>query len=175
MFMDKIIFTLGAILALFVLVWLLSNIDRPDRQAVGDEVMSTESDRTTPSLRDEDEPLVSVLHDTSWYWVETVYENDEVVRPQQLNIFQMNFSSTPGQVAVQTDCNNLLGTYTADEEGGISFSALSSTLMYCEGSQESLFAEMLEQASAYTLDNGQLVLSLGTENRVAVFEKVAAE
>ena len=111
------------------------------------------------------------LLDSSWKWRETVYLDAEDVRPERPEDFVITFE-TDGSVVALTDCNNMMGKYETDEEGGLRFSEMASTLMYCEGSQETEFSRMLSEVERFAIDEGDLVLFLSDGDGLFIFGPV---
>ncbi|NTV22530.1 MAG: META domain-containing protein [Candidatus Yonathbacteria bacterium] len=102
-------------------------------------------------------PATSLVGKT-WMWTHTTYADGHVVTPQALNRFGLTFG-TDGHVSIATDCNSMGGAYTV-RGSTMTFSEMISTLMYCEGSQESDFSAMLGQVVSFAIQNGELSLSL---------------
>jgi len=68
-----------------------------------------------------------------------------------------------------TDCNNMQGGYELTDKR-ISFAAMISTRMFCDGSQEQLFAGMLDNVSSYFFDSrGQFILELKYDSGSMIF------
>lgn len=101
-----------------------------------------------------------------WEWVNSV-DMGEYILPKTPGVFTLTFSD--GQVSVGTDCNNMGGTYTI-KGNALKFGPLMSTMMYCEGSQETLFSTMLGDVQSFTFTKkGALELQYG-EGGVATFQ-----
>ncbi len=99
------------------------------------------------------------LQSKTWTWERTIYNNDTVQMPEEAGAFTLRFSDDD-QVQVGTDCNNMRGGYIVTDNR-IEFGRMMSTRMYCEGSQEDLFAGMLENVTSYFIDDeGRLILEL---------------
>ncbi len=100
-----------------------------------------------------------------WEWVNSA-EMGEYVLPKTQGTFTLTFNSE--QVSVGTDCNNMGGTYTTNGNA-LTFGPMMSTLMYCEGSQETQFATMLGGVKSFAFTKkGTLELQYG-EGGVATF------
>ncbi len=103
-----------------------------------------------------------------WVWVSSSYENGKHTIPKSADVFVLTFN-TDGTFSATTDCNQAGGSYTADGEA-VSFSKIFSTKMYCEGSQETEFLQMLESVAGYSFTSkGELVLSLKYDSGTSVF------
>jgi len=100
---------------------------------------------------------VPSLIDKRWTWIRTVYADGRIVESKRPGTFGLMFGSD-GHVSVDTDCNTMGGTYMTSG-ASLTFSNIMSTLMYCEGSQESEFSAMLGNVSAFSLmSDGRLLL-----------------
>ena len=109
------------------------------------------------------------LQSKTWTWVTTIYNDDTVHTPNKTDAFTMTFTDE-GRVQITTDCNNMQGGYTVTENR-IEFSQMIATRMYCEGSQEDLFAKMLENVTSYFIDDsGRLILELKYDSGSVIFE-----
>jgi heat shock protein HslJ len=108
------------------------------------------------------------LPSKTWVWERTIYNDDTVHTPNEAEAFTLTFTED-GQVQVTTDCNNMRGGYTVTDNR-IEFSQMAATRMYCEGSQEQLFAGMLENVSSYFIDDdGRLILELKYDSGSMIF------
>jgi heat shock protein HslJ len=95
----------------------------------------------------------------TWTWVETVYNNDMIVRPLQKEAFTLTFAD--GRVQGATDCNHFSGAYTADDHKIQFDDKMAMTKMYCEGSQETEFVKMLLEVHSYLFTSkGELILEI---------------
>ncbi|QQR65364.1 META domain-containing protein [Candidatus Kaiserbacteria bacterium] len=100
-----------------------------------------------------------------WGWVDSV-EMGEYMVPTNAGAFTLTFSD--GKVSVGTDCNTMGGTYTTSGSK-LTFGPMMSTLMYCEGSQETMFGTMLSQVKSFAFTKkGTLEMQYG-EGGVATF------
>lgn len=82
-----------------------------------------------------------------WVWK----ENDK---------FTITFKKD-GTFSASTDCNGIGGEYTV-KGSAISFKDMMSTLMYCEGSKESYFRDILTQANSFKFTSkGELIIDTG--------------
>ena len=108
------------------------------------------------------------LQSKTWTWERTIYNNDTVETPNEAGAFTLNFTDE-GRVQVTTDCNNMQGGYTVTDNR-IEFGQMAATRMYCEGSQEDLFAGMLENVTSYFIDDkGRLILELKYDSGSMIF------
>lgn len=106
------------------------------------------------------------LRANTWIWVKTVSADGSVVTPKTQGVFLLDFSNG-GRVSGRTDCNGFGGEYSVDANGVISFGPFMSTLMYCEGSQESQYSQAVASAERYTISRaGELVLMMQDGGKV---------
>ncbi len=113
----------------------------------------------------------SSLTDSPWNWVSTGLSTNDTIAPKKAGSFSLTFTKD-GKVSGTTDCNSFGGTYTTDKENKISFGELASTQMFCEGSQESAFIDMISKTDRYTFTNeGNLVLLLMQDAGSVMFRK----
>lgn len=113
-----------------------------------------------------DEGLVTML----WQWEETIYNNDDVVVPNNDNAFIAQFDNQ-GVFASTTDCNNVMGTYEIVEPSSLRFGPLAATRKLCPGeNQEQEYTQMLTDITQYMIDEkGQLVLLLQYDSGSMIF------
>ncbi len=113
----------------------------------------------------EADPSVMTLSMKKWVWQGSV-EDGVAFTPKRADAFMLTFDAE--KVSATTDCNTMGGTYTATG-AELTLGPLSATKMYCEGSEEQVFAEMLSRVRAYTFTGkGELILSFG-EDGTATF------
>lgn len=116
----------------------------------------------------EADPARMTLFMKTWDWVSTRYSNDTTVVPKKQNAFTLTFNKD-GTFRATTDCNSMSGTYTVKDKN-ISFGDIATTLMYCEGSQESDFAKMLGAVQSYLFTSkGELVFDLKLDTGSFIF------
>jgi len=115
-----------------------------------------------PDFEGEANPSTMSLTMKTWEWVKVEYSDGEIIEPEK-DVFTLTFKED-GTFGATTDCNGIGGNYTATAST-VSFSEMMSTLMYCEGSQEAEFRDMLENTEAYSFTStGELVLDSGTSS-----------
>jgi len=108
------------------------------------------------------------LQSKTWTWERTIYSDGTAHTPNESGAFTLTFTDE-GQVQVTTDCNNMRGGYIVTDHR-IEFGRLASTRMYCEGSQENLFAGMLENVTSHFIDDeGRLILELKYDSGSMIF------
>ncbi len=112
----------------------------------------------------------------TWVWQETQMNNDEVITPNQADAFTLTFDTAAGRLSATTDCNSFSGNYVVNEDGSIAFGSFMMTRMYCEGSQENEFRNMVTESTHFMFtDAGDLVLLLKYDSGSVLFEKAATE
>jgi heat shock protein HslJ len=115
----------------------------------------------------EADPSRMTLEMKTWTWVHALYRDGRTVTPTQPGRFTLAFLN--GRFSATTDCNRMSGSYTTTKHT-IAFGQMASTKMYCEGSQESAFASLLESAQGYHFTSkGELILDLKFESGSATF------
>jgi len=98
------------------------------------------------------------LTSNKWTWVSAKDTDGTMITPAKPGIFTLTFTED-GQLNIGTDCNNMGAGYTA-KDGTLKLTEVMSTLMYCEGSEESKFSALLGKVDEYKFsDNGELILS----------------
>jgi heat shock protein HslJ len=104
----------------------------------------------------------------TWNWIQTQLNSDTTVSPNKPNLFSLTFNKD-GTFSAHTDCNSVGGKYLA-KDSKLIFSQMMSTLMYCDGSQESDYTKMLSEVSGFSFTSrGELLLDLGIENGTMFF------
>lgn len=117
-------------------------------------------------------PVGSVedILDTKWVWNESILPDGAEVIPKKTGAFHLVMASD-GTVSGATDCNSFSGSYKLGSDGILSFGALASTKMFCEGSQEVVFTTALSKITHYTFMGDVLVLVMGEGAGSMYFEK----
>lgn len=127
----------------------------------------------TPSVPKTDpEPAPApapTLAGKTWQWVEASYNDGRTVRPNRSDAFTLTFNPD-GSFGITTDCNGGGGTYAA-KGSTLTMSELMSTMMYCEGSQESEFQRLLLDTAGYHITgDGKLILDLKFDSGSVIFK-----
>lgn len=116
----------------------------------------------------EADPKKMSLGMKEWKWVSSQYESGKETLPKNPDAFVLTFKPD-GTFSASTDCNQAGGSYTTDGEK-ITFSKIFSTRMFCEGSQETDFLQMLETVAGYSFTSkGELILALKFDSGTSVF------
>lgn len=111
----------------------------------------------------------SVLKNNVWVWKKTEFTNGNVtVTPKMADKFTITFGDDD-RISGTTDCNGFFGSYTRGSDGIINFGALGSTMMYCDGSQESAFMNDVSEAARYTFDESGNLIFILKKNAGKVF------
>ncbi len=114
-------------------------------------------------------PASMTLIQQKWNWVNVTYNNGTVIIPKIANKFTLSFKNN-GTFSAATDCNGVGGEYTVTGST-ISLSKMMSTLMYCEGSQESDYSKALTAVSSYHFTSkGELVFDLKMDSGTMTFK-----
>lgn len=98
------------------------------------------------------------LVENSWQWVAFTnpVEEFEVESPES---YVITFNAD-GTLAIQADCNNVAGSYTADDSS-LTIEPGPTTLAACpEGSRGEQFVELLRGAAIYFFQEGNLYIDL---------------
>ncbi len=107
----------------------------------------------------EADPSRMTLTMKSWTWVRADYDDGRNIVPVRTDAFVLTFLDG-NRFSATTDCNTVGGMYTATERA-LTFSDLVSTKMFCEASQESDFAAILESVTGFTFTTrGEMVLEI---------------
>lgn len=125
----------------------------------------------TPKLPAGSTPAIdfSIISDTTWIWEKTMVSATSTITPQQAGKFTLTLKSDT-QVVGTTDCNSLNGMYMVGTDGVLTFGPMGMTKMFCEGSQEGVFVEMLSKVHGYEVaEDGMLSLILENNGGVMVF------
>lgn len=114
----------------------------------------------------EDDASWMTLSMKRWIWINVHYADGREVFPKKPNIFTLTFSNDH-TFSATTDCNSMIGNFEVANDA-ISFGPVAATKMFCENSQEMVFALILERAKKFHFTlNGELILEL--EGGSAVF------
>jgi heat shock protein HslJ len=116
----------------------------------------------------EADPNRMTLDMKSWNWINASYNDGTVITPKKQNVFSLIFSKE-NRFSAKTDCNSLGGAYAVNQKK-VAFSNIFSTKMYCEGSQEQLFTELLTDTQSYMFTSrGELVFELKGDKGTVTF------
>lgn len=132
------------------------------------DVESMQFGEVANNFEGEADPQRMTLDMKTWVWQKAEYNDDRTAAPSTPDVFTLAFSND-GSVAIRTDCNSAGGDYTA-EGGNITFTGIYATLMYCEGSQEAEFLELLgDTATFHFTSRGELVFGLKYDGGTVTF------
>ena len=113
----------------------------------------------------------STIQTKTWIWQKTVMNDGSVITPKKAGAFTLTLG-VDGKATGKTDCNSFFATYKIGTDGVITFSGIGSTLMYCEGAQESVFTSQIAKANQYIVDpSGNLVLMLPYDSGSILFRQ----
>jgi heat shock protein HslJ len=109
------------------------------------------------------------LDSKKWTWTKVTYNDGRVVMPKKTGAFTLTFGAD-NKFSATTDCNQMGGTYTLSARNQISLGEAYSTKMFCEGSEEDVFAKLLSDVRTYTFSaSGGLILGLKSETGSVTF------
>lgn len=131
-----------------------------EKQGDGGEV-ATDGERQRPDV------APTGLIGGGWTWVRTELPGGEVMQAPAGGKFVLSLDED-GLAASTTDCNQMSGGYVKDEEV-LSFKPFAMTKMYCEGSQEGVYAQQLAQTGSYVIEGNELRLILLRDAGTMVF------
>lgn len=115
----------------------------------------------------EADPARMTLGMKPWIWISALYNDGREVRAKA-DKFVLTLAPN-GKFTAKTDCNSMGGSYVVKDKT-IAFSNIFQTEMYCEGSQESVFASILETTSSYHFTSkGELIFDLKFDSGTATF------
>lgn len=116
----------------------------------------------------EADPAKMTLDMKTWNWIKTTYKNSAEIKPNTGKSFTLTFKNDK-TFSATTDCNNVGGEYIVNSNK-ITFDKMVSTLMYCDGSQESDFVKILSETQGYYFTSkGELIFKLKTDDGLAIF------
>lgn len=112
-----------------------------------------------------------ILTSKTWTWVNTKMNDGSITEPSTAGVFTADFLAED-RFSAGTDCNTGNTTYTLGENNALTVNGpFASTLMFCEGSNESDYFQQLQQVQSYMIDeNGNLVLLLKFDSGSMIFE-----
>ena len=146
----------------------LNNHIYNEKQGDAPVVQVPDEPRVGENLEGEADPSRMTLGMNAWRWIYAQYNDGREVRPKEGKPFTLTFRDD-GTFGATTDCNSVGGNYSA-RDGSISFTDIMMTEMYCEGSQDADFAELLENSQSYHFTSrGELVLDLKYDSGSVVF------
>ncbi len=123
------------------------------------DIPSMQFGEVAQNFEGEADPSRMSLEMKTWVWVDALYNDERRVTPKKAGVFTITFKAD-GTFSATTDCNGLSGKF-AREQGSITFGPIASTLMYCEGSQETVFSELIRDTSAFHFTSkGELIFDL---------------
>lgn len=94
-----------------------------------------------------------------WRWQQTQDNSGQLIAPADPSRYTIQLMAD-GQVAVQADCNQGTGQYTADANA-LTFSPIATTLIACSpGSLDAEFLRQLNEVTSYLFKDGNLYLEL---------------
>ncbi len=103
-------------------------------------------------------PGAPTLADVVWKWKSTTSSTGEI-QSAAPDKYTVKFSAD-GKTGIQADCNTGAADYTTNGKS-LTLSPIITTLIYCgEESQDQKFLSALQNAAAYSFENGNLLIQL---------------
>jgi len=106
-----------------------------------------------------DDTHAQALTGVTWEWISTATA-EETIEVNDPSRYQITFNDD-GTLVIKADCNNVIGSYAAGEDGTMTITLGPSTLVACpEDSQADLLTVALPNVALYSFIDGDLVLDL---------------
>lgn len=122
------------------------------------DTQSMQFGEVAQNFEGEADPNTMTLDMKEWIWFTATVDGKEV-KPKTEGQFTLTFDKA-GRISAKTDCNSMSGSVVTGT-GTLSFGPIAMTKMYCEGSQEAEFANILATTEGYQFNGrGQLILTL---------------
>ncbi len=158
--MKKILYAIGIIIFViacyFLYIYWALGKDSVAQPIVGE------------NLEGEADTSRMTLNMTTWRWQNAFYNDGREIRPKKFGTFTLTFNKN-GTFSATTDCNSVGGKYTPNDKD-LLFTDIFSTEMYCEGSQEIEFIQLLNNANSYHFTSrGELILNLKFDSGYVIF------
>lgn len=105
-----------------------------------------------------EENILAQITGRQWKWVKTQMNDGSLTTPAKSAAFTITFNQD-GTFSGTTDCNNFFGNFEISENK-LSLLQIGATKMACQGSQETVFFNHLNEIDSYMIDNisNELVL-----------------
>lgn len=116
----------------------------------------------------EADPKLMKLPMKTWRWISATYNNGESITPKNPDAFMLTFKENK-TFSATTDCNGVSGGYTS-RGTTLTFGEMTSTLMFCENAEETVFTGLLASAEAYHFTSkGELIVELNSKSGSMIF------
>ncbi len=99
--------------------------------------------------------FMALTYKDGWLWENTSYSDENHLSPKNGKVFNLILKED-GTFTTTTDCNGGAGLYSLNGSK-ISFSDITRTELYCEGSQEGIYFADLEKAESYFVTSSGLL------------------
>jgi heat shock protein HslJ len=110
-----------------------------------------------------------------WQWTKTTYNDGKTIDVPTPANYTIEFFLADGKVTVKADCNNVLGSFTADASN-MTITLGPSTRMACPpGSQDSEYVKELGEVAQYLFQGETLVLNFKTDSGAMTFTAQSAQ
>jgi heat shock protein HslJ len=115
------------------------------------------------------------LSGTVWQWTKTTYNDGKTIDVSNPANYTIEFFLADGKVAVKADCNNVLGSFTADASN-LTITLGPSTMAACPpGSLDSEYLKELGEVAQYLIQDGSLVLNFKLDSGGMTFTAAATQ
>jgi len=168
------------IVILVILIVVFSNSNKTEDDMGGQVPPANTSSESGAKIVDSNgnvfhvdlEVFKTLLTDSRWQWVETIYSDDTIIIPKDSEKFSLIFGKE-GKVTGKTDCNDVSARFELSD-GTLTFSQIAKTKMACSGEvQEAEFIKILERAQGFLFTaDGYLAITLKYDSGSAIFEPV---
>ncbi len=130
----------------------------------------TDHENAEDSIEEEQTTLDAMtLGMKTWVWQRALYNDGREILPTRPDVFTLTFADD-GSFSVTTDCNSAGGTYTVSDNV-IALTDVFSTMMYCEGSQETEYLSLLRDAQTFHfMSEGELIFDLKYDSGTVTFK-----
>lgn len=114
------------------------------------------------------------LGGTEWQWTKTVYSDGKTIEVPTPGNYTIQFFMAGGKVAIRADCNNVLGSFTADATN-LTIALGPSTMAACpEGSLDSEYLKQLSEVAKFLPQGDTLTLIFKLDAGSMTFTPAAA-
>lgn len=125
-------------------------------------LINDKNDKSSNALPDQP-TSVGLVSGGPWVWQNTLYSTIDPITANNPDRFVITFKDD-ATFSSTTDCNSLAGSYQASGSQ-LTLTNIASTQMFCEGSQESQYVQMLSDVEAYSIPSvGNLQLKVKTDD-----------
>ena len=110
-----------------------------------------------------------------WQWTKTIYNDGKTIEVPNPASYTIEFFLADGKVTAKADCNNVLGSFTADASN-LTITLGPSTMAACPpGSLDSEYVRQLGEVAQYLIQGDSLVLNFKMDSGGMTFTTAAAQ